>query len=136
MANLAEIRTRIKTILEDTGHFQKVFAYEPNRFAQLPAASIFFDGFENSPRVFGTVKPFEIGWRFIIRLYVLLQDAEKAQQEIDTYVSSVITQMNSNADLGGMAFDNRVQSGDVFVSLDKNQPHLMAEINVIVTTHE
>jgi hypothetical protein len=133
MANLANIRTQLKTVLEETGHFQKVFAYEPNRFAQLPAASIFFDGFEQSPRTF---ESFEVRWRFVIRIYSLIHDAEKSQQDMDLFVHDVIDQLRANFDLGGTAFLTEVASGDIFVSLDKNTPHLMAEIGVVVITHE
>lgn len=133
MANLANIRTQIKSVLETTGHFKKVFAYEPNRFGSLPAATIFFDGFEQAPRTFDS---FEVRWRFIVRIYLLIHDAEKAQQDMDTYVHDVIDQLRANPTLGGTAFLNEVTNGDIFVSLDKNTPHLMAEIGVVVITHE
>lgn len=133
MANLANIRTQLKTVLEGTGHFQSVYAYEPNRFAQLPAATIFFDGFDQAPRTF---ESFEVRWRFVVRIYLLIHDAEKAQQDMDLFVHDVIDQLRANFDLGGTAFLTEVTSGDIFVSLDKNTPHLMAEIGVVVITHE
>lgn len=133
MANLANIRLQMKSVLEGTNHFQSVFAYEPNRFTSLPTATIFFDGFEQTPRTF---ESFEVRWRFVVRIYVQLHDAEKAQKDLDAYVHDVIDHLRANPSLNGAAFLNEVTNGGVFLSADTNTPHLMAEIGVIVITHE
>lgn len=76
---------------------------------QLPAATIFFDGFgqEDNASRRKTVR-----WRLVVRLYVSLRDAEKAQNEIKTLILRSINKLRQNPTLGESCLYHTISSGN------------------------
>lgn len=133
MSDLRTIETKVKSTLELVTDFKKVYDQEPKNLTQLPAASLFFDGFkqrdEASRRKY-------IDWRWILRIYVRLNDAEDAQTELKKLIVSSLTQLRQNPTLNGTCLYHTVLNGEVFVVTDQNNPQLMAELTLEATTQE
>jgi hypothetical protein len=127
--SIATIRTAIKTTLETIATFEKVHKYEPKRFDILPAASIFFDGFEQRDL---SIANNEATYRFMVRVAIQLQDEEDAQIELDDLVESVITTVAADRGLGttGQFYNALVTTGDVLVIQNHNNAQMVAELSI------
>lgn len=125
--SIASIRTAIKTTLETIADFEKVHKYEPKRFDILPAASIFFDGFEQRDH---SIANNEATYRFMVRVSIQLQDEEVAQTALDGLVDKVISTVAKDRGLGttGDFYNALVTTGDILIIQNQNNAQMVAEL--------
>lgn len=134
MNNITAIETQIVNILSTITEFKKVYAYEPLELADLPAATIFYSGWNMTDISMPNTQ--EVSENWVLRIYVRLDDAEAAQAEIKTITPKVREAFRNNRDLSGTCLYCLLNKGDVFAVLDKNQAQLVCEITLAVITEE
>ncbi|MFC4768740.1 hypothetical protein [Effusibacillus consociatus] len=133
MADLTAIETNIVSTLQTVTGLKKTFGNEPKTITQLPAATLFLDGFEQEDNA---TRRKEVTWKWIVRLYVPLQDAEKAQTDIKTLLVSTLTAFRNNPTLGGTVLFQNVATGEIFAVTNQNNPLMMAEVSLHATVKE
>jgi hypothetical protein len=133
--DLNVMATNIKNILENTPGIREAFDYEPQTMTNLPAATLFFDGFSQTDKA---SRRQEVGWRWIIRIYVGVRTSniKQPQEDIRSLVTDSIKQFRSNPDLNGSCLYHTVSSGDIVTVTDQNTAYLLAELTLIATTNE
>lgn len=132
--DLEAIEARITAQLGTVGEFKEVTDYEPLEFTNLPAASIFYAGFRaDDSEMPGSQQIVE---RWILRVYVALRDPKQAQQDVKRLVPKVREAFRSNRGLDGTVLYCAVTEGDVVAVFDKNNPQLMAILNLEAITKE
>jgi hypothetical protein len=134
LADLNLIASNIKSTLEQVTELKEVFDHEPQKLTQLPAATLFFDGFSQTD---GSTRSNEVGWRWVIRIYVPINtsDVKKPQDDIMNLIQKVIKQLRENISLGGSCLYHTVSSGEIFVLLEQ-KPQMVAELQLVATTQE
>lgn len=136
MNDLDQMGAAIVGVLETVTEFKKVFDHEPLSVPghQLPAASVFYTGFrlsdEEIPRGQQVIE------QWILRVYVPLQDAEKAQDDIKKLVPKVRKALRGNRKLDSTCRYSTVTAGDIIAVLDKNNPQLIASFTLDANTEE
>lgn len=133
MADLTLIESNIVSTLQNVTLFKKVYDHEPMNINSLPAATLYFDGFGQGDQA---NRSKSVNWRWIVRLYVSLKDAKKAQDDLKTLILESTKQLRENPDLGGSCLYHTVASGEVFVNTSQNNPQLMAELQFEAITNE
>lgn len=133
MADLDLIEAAIVNNLSRVTTLKKVYDHEPKSMPQLPAATLFFDGFNQSDEASRRKR---INWRWIIRFYVPLQDAEKAQNEVKNIVLNARKELAKDPTLGETCLFQEIANGEIYVALDQNNPHLMGEMTIVVQVEE
>lgn len=133
MADLKLIETNIVSTLQLVTELQKVYDHEPKSLIALPAATLFFDGFGQQDQA---NRRKTVNWRWVVRLYVKLGEAEKAQNDLKTLVINTLNRLRSNPTLGSSCLFHNVTNGEIHVMMDQNNPHLIAEMFLEATTHE
>lgn len=126
------IESNVATILRNVS-FKRVYEQEPKNLLELPAASLFFDGFGQADEA---NRRKLLNWRWILRIYVKLNDAENAQTVLKQLIVESLNELRKNPTLGGSCLYHTVKSGEVFVVTDQNNPQLMAELQLEATTQE
>jgi len=134
MIDLNLMGEKIKEILATVPNIKEAYDYEPQKM-NLPAATIFFDRFEQSDQ---TTMRKNVNWEWIIRLYIPMRtsDIKAPQLTIRTMIENTIKQLRSDYDLGGSCLYHNVSSGEILVLLDKNNPMMIAELTLTATTEE
>lgn len=132
--DIEAIEAKIVAQLQTVDEFREVTDYEPLEFTNLPAASIFYQGFRSGDSEMPKVQ--EIVERWILRVYVSLQDARQAQRDIKRLVPKVREAFRSNRGLDGAVLWCSVTEGDVVAVFDKNNPQLIAIMNLEAITKE
>ncbi|KXG42875.1 hypothetical protein [Tepidibacillus decaturensis] len=133
MTDLRVIETNVKSILEQVAAFKKVYDQEPKNLVQLPATSLFFDGFKQRDE---STRRKYVDWRWILRIYVQLNDAEKAQTELKQLILDSLDKLRQNPSLNSTCLYHTITNGEIFVLTDQNNPQLMAELHLEATTQE
>lgn len=133
MVDLSLIESNTADTLRLISTYKKVYEQEPKNLLQLPAASLFFDGFKSDDEASRRKK---IAWRWILRIYVKLHDPEDAQTELKQLIVNSLKELMKNPTLGGSCLYHTVKNGEVFVVTDQNNPQLMAELHLEATTQE
>lgn len=113
--------------------FQKVYDYEPQKMPQLPAATLYFDGFRQDDI---TVRSKRVFWRWIIRAYVPLRDAEAAQNTVKMLTVNCRKELAKDPQLGENCLFHQITQGDTYAVLEQNNPHLMLEMTLEAATNE
>jgi hypothetical protein len=133
MADLDLIEAAIVSNLSRITALKKVYDHEPKSMPQLPAATLFFDGFSQSDEASRRKR---VNWRWVIRFYVSLQDAEKAQNEAKNIVLNARKELSKDPTLGNNCIFQEIANGEIYVALDQNNPHLMGEMTLIAQVEE
>ncbi|MDC3414268.1 hypothetical protein [Terrihalobacillus insolitus] len=133
MADLNLIESNIVSNLQTITALKNVYDHEPKSLSTLPAATIFFDGFSQSD---SASRRKSVDWRWTLRVYVRIQDAEQAQADIKNLMVEVRKALASDPSLGGNCNFNQITRGEVFVSLDQNNVHVMGEMTLTANTYE
>jgi hypothetical protein len=133
MADLTLIESNIVSTLQSVTALKKTFGNEPKTITQLPAATIFLDGFEEKDQ---TTRRKEVVWKWIVRIYVPLKDAEKAQDEIKQLLVDTLSAFRNNPTLGGSVLFQAISSGEILAVLNQNNPLMMAELSLSATVKE
>lgn len=134
MNNLEAIENQIVMVLRTVSDFKKVYDHEPLEIFELPAASIFYTGFSSDEHTMPNSQEITENW--IIRIYVKLDDAKKAQLQIKQIIPKIRSAFRQNRSLSGTCFYTNLKNGDVFAVLDKNNAQLIAELALSVITRE
>ena len=130
--SVAQIRDGLGETLSTIEEFRAVHKYEPKSYKALPAASLFFEGFEQNDNSRATN---ELKHRFIVRIAIRLQDAEEAQAEMDALIDKVVSTLALSRNLGkpGVCYNAMVVSADTGVVVQNQQnPQLVGELIVDV----
>ncbi len=135
MADLNVMATNIKTSLISVAGIKEAYDYEPQGMSQLPAATLFFDSFNQSE---ATTRRASANWQWTIRLYIPLNtsDVKAPQLQIRNLIMDTIKQLRNDISLGGSCMYHTVNSGDVFALLEQNNPMMVAELTLLATTEE
>lgn len=133
--DLNNMATQIKTILAGVSGIAATFEYEPQNMPQLPAATLYFDGFTGQEETMGRI---QYDWKWSIRLYVPLNtsDIKTPQLTTRTLVMGVLQALRANIQLNGSALLSSVNAGDISTILDVNNPLMITEFTLIATTQE
>lgn len=135
MTDLNLMATNIKLELEKVDGINQAFSYEPQAISNLPAATVYFDGFTQNEQ---TTRRKTVNWRWAIRIYVPIRgsDIEAPQIEVRNLIMGAMKQLNSNSSLSGTCLYHTMSSGDTFTALEQNNPLLIAELTLEATTEE
>jgi adenylylsulfate kinase-like enzyme len=133
LSDLLLIESKIVTNLQKDVKLIKVYDHEPSKMPQLPAATIFFDGFSQDDN---SSRNKRSNWRWTIRIYVSLRDAETAQRDIKSLLLEARKNLANDPILGGTCLYQQVTNGEIYVFMDQQNPHLMAELTLVATTNE
>jgi hypothetical protein len=132
--SVAQIRDGLSTTLSTIPDFKSVHKYEPKMYKAMPAASVFFEGFEQNDNSRATN---ELKYRFIVRIAIRLDKAEEDQAVLDALIDKVITTLAKTRDLGkpGICYNAMVVSADTGVVVANQQiPQLVGELIIDVNT--
>ncbi len=135
MTDLNLMATNIQTLLQGAAGIKQAFDHEPDKISNLPAATLFFDGFSQSDRA---SRRKTVNWRWIIRIYVPLRtsDIKKPQTDLRNLVQNTIQNLRTDPSLGGSCLYHTISSGEISALLDQNNPLLLAELTLEATTEE
>jgi len=131
--NISDIETQIIAILDGINELQKNFDYEPKQLEKLPCTTLWFNGFVQEP---AEERGFFVIWRWILRLYVDLSDAETAQDEIKDLVPKILDAFAAKVQLNDTCLYSLATSGDAYAILDRTNPLMSVEINLEATELE
>lgn len=135
MTDLNLMATNIKNTLSTVPNLKETFDFEPQSMNQLPAATLFFDGFTQSEE---TTRQKSVDWRWTVRIYVPIRvsDIKVPQIELRNLINDTIKQFRSDINLSGACLYHTINSADVFAMLEQTNPMLIAEMNLVATTRE
>lgn len=135
MADLNVMAANIKAILQGVSGIKEAFDYEPQNMNQLPAATLFFDGFVQTD---DTTRRNSVNWQWAIRIYIPIRvsDIKVPQIELRTLINNTIKQFRTDIGLGGSCLWHTINSGDVYALLEQANPMLVAELSLVATTEE
>ncbi len=125
MTDLSAIETQITAVLSGITDFKTVLDYEPMEINTLPAATIFYTGFNLTDATVPNVQ--RVTHRWAIRVYVQLQDAEKAQDDIKALIPKVVSAFRANRSLTGTCEFSTLTGCEVGVVLDQNKAQIVAD---------
>jgi len=136
MSIVTDIKNAIKIVIDNTDLLGIVYSKDRKTLDRMPAMTMWWDGFEQEP---GSGKSTEVGWRFLLRVHVQLNDEGKAQDDIDTLVPQIMDALRCNPQLdtgsGPLIRDSIVTTGDVNARLDRD-PQIIAELTYIAYKEE
>lgn len=134
MTDLSAIETQITAVLSGITDFKTVLDYEPMEINTLPAATIFYTGFNLTDATSPNVQ--RVTHRWAVRAYVLLQDAEKAQDEIKTLIPKVVSAFRANRTLTSTCEFSTLTGCEVGVILDQNKAQIVADFTLEAQVRE
>jgi hypothetical protein len=135
MADLNMMATKIKDALANVEGVKSAFDHEPQTLNQLPAATLYFDGFS---QVDYATRRKSVNWRWVVRMYLPLSssDVARPQMDIRNIVENTIKQLRTDPSLGGSCLYHTISDGDVSVLLEQANPMMVAELSLTATTEE
>ncbi|GAB7388995.1 hypothetical protein BSNK01_28330 [Bacillaceae bacterium] len=119
------IETKIVEALQSIPGIKKVHNPEPVRLDSYPAATLFFEGFAQERSGFSQ---HTATWRWIIRLYLLMQDERKAQTDGKQLVQHVAETLRQDITLGGVCLSSLLREGSASVVTTETSRFLMWEL--------
>jgi hypothetical protein len=125
--NIAAVEAKIKALLLTITALKTVLDYEPLDFPILPAASLFYSDFT---QVQTEAVSFTVKHTWILRLYVRLDDAKRAQDTMKSLIQSVLAKLKSDQTFGGAVFNGKAISGSVGAILARENPLIVSEIKL------
>lgn len=135
MANydIAAIETQIVLILSGITQIKTVLDYEPKIIPQLPAVTLFYDGYTQTQT---EAVSYTVTHKWIMRLYVRLDDAEKAQDDLKLITKLILQKFKQYLDLSGVVMFSSTPSATVGAILDKNNPVIIVSFDIEATKEE
>jgi hypothetical protein len=131
---------------EPIGDLARVLTYEPTSAPALPLLTMQTAGFNRASLASAQVQPPITDplqgrtwvWRFDVRLWVaLVGDAEAAQKSMDRLIPQVVTALEADKSLAGIADDAAISTGDTAVVRPRQgQPVLVTSCRCAVETTE
>lgn len=134
MIDLNNMATSIKDKLSTVPGIKQAFDYEPQSMTQFPAATIYFDGFNQEEE---TTRRNSVDWRWIVRLYVPIKvsDIRVPQTEIRTLVQETVNHMRKDVTINNSCLYHTISNGEIFAVVDQNNPVMIAELTLVTTTN-
>lgn len=132
--DLAAIEAGIVTVLNTVSGLEAVFGYEPVDIEALPAASVFYAGFESEDAEIPNTQ--ETRELFVIRIYVRFEDPEFSQAEMKTLVPLVRQAFRDDRDLGGACWYTNLSEGEISFIPKQSNPWLVATLLLTVVAEE
>lgn len=130
--SVESIEAKIVEVLQSVPGLKKVHNPEPVRLDVFPAATIFFEGFSQERGGFGQ---HAVTWRWIIRLYLLMQDERKAQTDGKQLIQQVAEAFRQDVTLGGVCLSSLLSQGEVTIVQTETSRLLMWELTLEATEH-
>lgn len=134
MNNLEAIEAQIVAVLRTVPDFVKIYDYEPVELFELPAATLFYSGFDSDDSA--CPEALETAEQWVLRLYLPLQDAETAQTDMKKLIPKVREAFRINRSLSNRCLYTRLPKGRIMAVMDKTVPQLMAELQLTAITEE
>lgn len=131
--DIAGIETQLINILTTITDLKTKIAYEPKTIPELPAVTLFFDGFTQEQT---ETVAFTITYKWIMRLYVALNDAEKAQTELKSLVKQILSQLKLHMNFNDTVLFGMTPAGSAVAALDRSNPLLIMEFSLTATREE
>lgn len=133
--DLNTMGVNIQTVLSGVPGILKVYDIEPQNLEILPAATLYFDGFDGSEETIGRIS---YDWRWTIRIYIPLptSDVETPQKQLRTITTDTLIQLRANLQLNGSCLYSKATSGEIMTILNQTNPMMVSEINLTATTQE
>jgi hypothetical protein len=135
--DLNTMASNIQTILAGVPGILSAFDYEPQSIPQLPAATLYFDGFSENEETIGRL---QYDWKWTIRVYIALSqsDVGPPQLQLRTLTQDVLTQFRTtdNLTLNNSCLYSSISNGDVYNILNATNPMMVIEFTLIATTQE
>ncbi len=135
MIDLNLMATNIKDKLAGVLGIKQAFDYEPQKMSLFPAATLYFDGFNQDEK---TTRRNSLDWQWTIRLYTPMNvsDIKVPQVEIRKLVQETINHMRTDVTINNSCLYHTINNGEVFAVLDQNNPVMVAELTLVATTNE
>lgn len=135
MADLNVMAIKIKDALANVEGIKTAFDHEPQTINQLPAATLYFDGFSQAD---SASRRKSVNWRWVVRMYLPLNssDVARPQMDIRNIIENTIKQLRMDPSLGGSCLYHTISDGDVSVLLEQANPMMVAELSLTATTEE
>lgn len=128
MTSISAIETQITGVLSEITDFKTVLDYEPMEITTLPAATSFYTGFNLTDATVPNVQ--RVTHRWAVRVYVLLQDAKTAQDEIKSLIPKVVSAFKANRSLTSTCEFSILTGCEVGVILDQNKAQIVADFTL------
>ena len=127
--------TRIKALIDGISGtpVKSSYKYEPKKLGKLPAFTIDYVGFDNART---EIDSNTVHYRWILRLYFALHDAEDAADEMKDVVAKVLDALWGNPGLNENCADSWTERGETLVVLERDRPLIMFEIEFIAEQEE
>jgi len=127
MSTITDCEARIKTLIEGISGtpVKSVYKYEPKKLGKLPAFTMDFIGFDNEP---SEVASNTITYRWILRLYFALNDAEIATTKMKDVLNKVMNALRDDPSLNSNCITSLMDGAAVFYAKEKDRPLIMVEI--------
>jgi len=98
---ITNIKTKLKTILEETTDFEGVYNYEPGKEgipSKLPACTMITLGADAE---FDETRAMNRIYNVAIKVYIKLVDAEDTQNDVDKFIDLVLDKLQDYPDISG-----------------------------------
>jgi len=127
MSTITDCETRIKALIDGISGtpVKSSYKYEPKKLGKLPAFTIDFVGFDNEAT---EVASNTVTYRWILRLYFALHDAEDAADEMKDVVAKVMNALRDDPGLNSNCITSLMERGETLVVLERDRPLIMFEI--------
>ena len=127
MSTITDCETRIKALIDGISGtpVNSSYKYEPKKLGKLPAFTIDFVGFDNEAT---EVASNTVTYRWILRLYFALHDAEDAADEMKDVVAKVMNALRDDPSLNSNCITSLMDRGETLVVLERDRPLIMFEI--------
>jgi hypothetical protein len=132
--NIAIIETAIINLLTNyCPDLKTILNYEPDKVPQLPAVSLWYDGFDQTQT---EAVSYTINHKWLMRLYVRLNDDKIAQDDMKALIKSILSAFKSDLNLSNTVLKETIPSGTTAAVLDRNNPVLVCSFDLTTMTEE
>jgi len=121
--SIINIKTQLKTILEEITEFKGVYGYEPGKEgipSDLPACTISTLGI--SEFIPSEIDSLDRVYNVAVKVYLKLTGSESVQQDVDNFIELVTNKLQANSSLGGSCDFSKIISVAVDYLRDRKNP--------------
>lgn len=135
--DLNVMAANIQSILAGVAGVAIAYDHEPQNLQQLPAATIYFDGFTEKEETMGRL---QYEWKWVIRMYIPISvtDVGPAQLQMRTITTDTLKAFRTSTGLtlNGSCMFSSVASGDIYNVMNATNPLMVSELILLATTQE
>jgi hypothetical protein len=125
--NIEAMENQIVLLLQTVSELVAIYDYEPLEVELMPAVTMFYSGFGSLDRVIPNTQ--EVGERWIVRLWVHIDDPKIAQVTMKQLVPKVRQALMSNRDLNRTCMYTMMGDGTVFILPGQTNAALVCAID-------